>query len=154
MRLLDVGCGPGRHAHGFAEAGLEVVGVDLSQRFVDLATADAPAGATFVRGDARELAFDAEFDVAISLGQGGFGLVGGGPGTAVDGDGVVLERMARAVKPGGVVAVSAFSAYFQLRWLEESDSFDADRGVNHEVMTVKNEAGAETSIDAWTTCMT
>jgi len=154
QRLLDVGCGPGRHSHGFAQAGLEVVGVDLSQRFVDLATAEAPPGATFLRGDARELAFDAEFDVAISLCQGGFGLVSGGPGTAVDGDGVVLERMARAVKPGGLVAVSAFSAYFQLRWLEETDSFDADRGVNHEVMTVKDESGAEASIDAWTTCMT
>ena len=31
------------------------VGVDISQRFVDLATADAPPGATFVRGDARAL---------------------------------------------------------------------------------------------------
>ena len=39
MRLLDVGCGPGRHAHAFASLGIEVVGVDISQRFVDLATA-------------------------------------------------------------------------------------------------------------------
>src|SRR5262249_11331246 len=120
----------------------------------DLASADAPPGATFQRADARHLPFDAEFDVAISLCQGGFGLVGGGPGTVVDGDGVVLEGMRRAVKPGGTVAVSAFSAYFQLRWLEETDTFDADRGVNHELGTVRNEDGEEAQIDFWTTCMT
>ena len=34
------------------------VGVDISQRFVDLAAADAPPGATFERVDARPLPFD------------------------------------------------------------------------------------------------
>src|SRR5262245_58409176 len=67
MRLLDVGCGPGRHAYALAERGIEVVGVDISQRFVDLANDDAPPGATFLRADARALAFDGDFDVAISL---------------------------------------------------------------------------------------
>src|ERR671913_682751 len=52
MRVLDVGCGPGRHAHALARRGMEVVGVDISQRFVDLATANAPPGATFRRADA------------------------------------------------------------------------------------------------------
>ena len=69
QRLLDVGCGPGRHAYGFAQRGIEVVGVDISQRFVDLANENAPAGATFVRADARDLPFDAEFDAVISLCQ-------------------------------------------------------------------------------------
>ena len=44
MRVLDVGCGPGRHAHALAGRGIEVVGVDISQRFVDLATEAAPPG--------------------------------------------------------------------------------------------------------------
>jgi len=154
QRVLDVGCGPGRHSYGYAEAGLEVVGVDISQRFVDIASSDAPPGATFRRLDARDLPFDAEFDVVVSLCQGGFGLVGGGPGTAVDGDGVVLDQMRRAAKPGGIVAVSAFSAYFQLRWLEETDTFDADRGVNHELGSIRDEDGAETQMDFWTTCFT
>ena len=46
MRVLDVGCGPGRHAHALAAQGIEVVGVDISQRFVDLA-AEAPPGRRF-----------------------------------------------------------------------------------------------------------
>ena len=42
MRVLDVGCGPGRHAHALAELGIAVHGIDISERFVDLATANAP----------------------------------------------------------------------------------------------------------------
>jgi SAM-dependent methyltransferase len=153
MRVLDVGCGPGRHAHALAERGLEVVGVDISQRFVDLAAASAPPGATFVRGDARALAFAAEFDAAISLCQGAFGLAGG-PGAPLDGDGEVLDGIARALRPGGRAAVSAFSAYFQVRWLEDTDTFDARAGVNHEVTEVRDEGGVAAPVDLWTTCFT
>ena len=178
-RVLDVGCGPGRHARGLAERGLEVVGVDIAQAFIDLARTDAPAGARFERMDARDLTFDGEFDAAISLCQGAFGLVGGpaaadqpggpaaadrpgGPATAhrsdgpawSDPDGEVLAGMARAVRPGGRVAVSAFSAYFQVRYLEDFDTFDADLGVNHERTTVRDVPGAELEVDLWTSCFT
>ena len=42
MRVLDVGCGPGRHACALAERGVAVHGVDISARFVERATASAP----------------------------------------------------------------------------------------------------------------
>jgi SAM-dependent methyltransferase len=151
QRVLDVGCGPGRHAYALANAGCEVTGVDISRRFVDLARDGAPDGATFARMDARELPFEAEFDAVISLCQGAFGLVGE---SVVDGDGAVLARMARALRPGGRLAVSAFSAYFMVRWLEESDRFDAARGVNHERTRIRDEDGAETDAELWTTCFT
>jgi SAM-dependent methyltransferase len=77
MRVLDVGCGPGRHAYALAELGIAVHGIDISQTFIDLAREDAPALATFERLDARSLRFDAEFDAVISLCQGAFGLAGG-----------------------------------------------------------------------------
>ena len=153
MRVLDVGCGPGRHAHALARWGCEVVGVDISERFVALASADAPPGATFVRADARALAYDAEFDAAISLCQGAFGLAGG-PGAPLDADAGVLAGIARALRPGGVAAVSAFSAYFQVRWLEDADTFDAGAGVNHELTEVRNEDGRAVPAELWTTCFT
>jgi SAM-dependent methyltransferase len=145
-RVLDVGCGPGRHAHALARRGVEVVGVDIAGAFVELARASAPPGATFVRGDARHLAYDAEFDAAISLCQGGFGLV--------DEDGAVLSGMARAVRPGGLVALTAFSAYFVVRFLEEGEVFDPDAGVNVERSTLRNEAGEEATFEARTSCYT
>jgi hypothetical protein len=66
----------------------------------------------------------------------------------------VLDGIARALRPGGRAAVSAFSAYFQVRWLEEGDSFDADAGVNHERTEVRDETGSAAPADLWTTCFT
>ena len=159
-RVLDVGCGPGRHARALAAGGIEVLGIDISARFVDLARQGAPPGATFARVDARELTYDAEFDAVVSLCQGGFGLIGGPAAAhasvvgALDPDAVVLAGMARALRPGGRLAVSAFSAYFQMRYLEDSDDFDVDRGVNHERTSVRDESGAEKAVDLWTSCFT
>jgi SAM-dependent methyltransferase len=161
-RVLDVGCGPGRHAHELARRGIDVVGLDISERFVELASAVPSAGiaatATFVRGDARAMTFDAEFDAAISLCQGAFGLGGPGPFEGdpqnLGADSAVLDGMRRSVRPGGRVAFSAFSAYFQVRWLEEQDRFDAATGVNHELTEVRDEAGAVAPADLWTTCST
>jgi SAM-dependent methyltransferase len=145
MRLLDVGCGPGRHAAAFGKRGVEVVGVDISDVFLGLMGGSARP----VLGDARCLPVRAaSFDAAISLCQGGFGLLGGND------DGLVLAEMARAVRPGGRVAVSAFSAYFAVRYLEDGDDFDAATGVNRERAEVRNEAGEARQFDLWTTCFT
>ncbi|MFN0092456.1 MAG: class I SAM-dependent methyltransferase [Acidimicrobiales bacterium] len=152
QRILDVGCGPGRHAHALARRGFEVVGVDISERFVALAAANAPPGASFVRGDARALRYDAEFDVVLSLCQGGLGLPD--PPTALDPDVGVLERMAAAARPGGLVVFSAFAAYFQLRHLEASDTFDAAAGVNHERTEVRSPSGEAKGVDLWTSVFT
>jgi SAM-dependent methyltransferase len=159
QRVLDVGCGPGRHANELARRGFEVVGADISQRFVDLAAAAAEPGATFVRLDARRLEFEAEFDAVISLCQGAFGLSGGpgAPGPVPAGPELeepVLAGMARALRPGGSLALSAFSAYFQLRHLEPGDRFDPEDGVNHEHTTIRGPDGVEVPAELWTTCFT
>ena len=157
-RVLDVGCGPGRHALALARLGFEVVGVDISERFVALAREGASPGVAvrFERADARALAYDSEFDAVISLCQGAFGLAGGPGGQAdrLDPDRAVLDGMARALRPGGRLVLSAFSAYFQVRFLGEADSFDAERGVNHEHTAVRDEAGVEVPAALWTTCFT
>jgi SAM-dependent methyltransferase len=155
MRVLDVGCGPGRHARAMGELGIEVHGVDISHRFIKIARLDAPIGVSFERLDARSLPFDGEFDVVISLCQGAFGLAGGGASVPLgDPDATVLDGMARALRPGGRLAVSAFSAYFQVRWLEDTDNFDAAAGVNHERTELRSPDGLRADHDLWTTCFT
>jgi SAM-dependent methyltransferase len=161
-RVLDVGCGPGRHALALARRGLRVVGVDISSTFVELArTAAAAEGldhASFVVGDARRLCFDGEFDAVISLCQGAFGLSGGPGSSVVPGprelDEPVLQGIADALRPGGRAAISAFSAYFQVRFLEETDAFDALLGINLERTSLRNTEGIELPSDLWTTCFT
>jgi len=147
-RVLDVGCGPGRHAHELARRGLVVVGVDISERFIELARRGAPDGATFERADARALRYDSEFDAAICLCQGAFGLQDG-----LREDEAVLAGIARALRPNGRLALTAFSAYFQVRYLEHSE-FDAATGVNHEHTEVRDEHGRATLAELWTSCWT
>ena len=148
QRVLDVGCGPGRHAHELARRGVLVHGIDISQTFVELARADAPPGATFERCDARALPFAAEFDAAVCLCQGAFGLM-----TAGGHDEDVLAGIARALRPEGGLALSAFNAYFAVKY-HEAATFDADTGVAHERTDVKDPDGRGREVDLWTGCYT
>jgi cyclopropane fatty-acyl-phospholipid synthase-like methyltransferase len=68
MRVLDAGCGPGRHAIALAQQGINVVGIDLSPDFVALAQQDA-AGlpAEFRVQDVRNLEDEGTFDGVICL---------------------------------------------------------------------------------------
>ncbi|MGI8751116.1 MAG: class I SAM-dependent methyltransferase [Acidimicrobiales bacterium] len=139
-----MGCGPGRHVRALRDRGREVVGVDVSLPFL------AAAGpGRWVRGDARDLPVaSGTADGVLCLCQGGFGLLGG------DDEGLAVAEMARILRPGGRLVLSAFSAYFVVRYLEATDAFDAATGVNHEVAEVANPAGEKRSFDLWTTCFT
>lgn len=147
-RILDVGCGPGRHSHELARRGFLVHGIDISQAFIDLATADAVDGSSFERMDARAMTFDNEFDVAICLCQGAFGLMTAG-GHDID----VLTGIRRALKLTGTLALSAFNAYFAVKYFDEA-VFEADSGVNHERTEVRNQDGEVLAADLWTGCYT
>lgn len=149
-RLLDVGCGPGRHAIPLAQAGLEVTGIDVSRRFLELAAEGARAAGvrpSFFEVDARQMPFDDEFDAVISLCQGGFGLMGGD-------DSLVLKRMMESLKPGGAAVMTAFSALFEARHPREEADFDADAGIVHELSPIKDEQGHLEAMDLWTSVYT
>jgi SAM-dependent methyltransferase len=150
-RVLDLGCGPGRHALALARRGIEVVGIDQSEEFVALARAAAheeQLPARFERADVRALDERAEYDAVICLCQGGFGLLGGQESVAL------LEQFARALKPGGRLALTAFHLGFAVRFLEAGDRFDPANGVNHERAVLRDPQGAEETFDLWTTCFT
>ncbi len=69
-QILDLACGHGRHALELAKRGFQVVGIDLSQRFIDMAKQSARETqlqtAEFLVGDMRESYFVNRFDGAIS----------------------------------------------------------------------------------------
>lgn len=95
--VLDLACGIGRHAIGMAQRGYRVTGVDFNPHYLEIATAEAATAAVEVHwqvADMRELDFDRAFDGAYSYFT-SFGYFS----DAENED--VLDRIARAVRPGG-----------------------------------------------------
>ncbi len=147
-RILDVGCGPGRHAIPLAQAGLAVTGVDVSKRFLEIARdggnqLSLGGRLALFECDARAMPFEAEFDAVISICQGAFGLMG-------PDDSLVFRRMMEAVKPGGPVVVTAFSAFFEVAAARPEATLDVDNGIVHERTAIKTESGYEEDVDVWT----
>jgi SAM-dependent methyltransferase len=71
MRVLDVPCGTGRIASRLAARGYDVVGVDLTERFLEEAVARGD-GVRYERGDMRALEVGDGFDAALCF-WGSFG---------------------------------------------------------------------------------
>ena len=98
-RLLDLGCGHGRHAAPLAQLGYRVTGLDLSRPLLERAAALAAAGGErvgLVRADMRRLPFaDASFDAVLNL----FNAFGYLEDDAQDE--LALAEVARVLCPGG-----------------------------------------------------
>jgi SAM-dependent methyltransferase len=78
QKILDVGCGTGRHAIELSKRGYHVTGIDLSEAQLKRAREKAEANnltIDFQCLDARDLPFCGEFDVAVMLCEGGFSLM-------------------------------------------------------------------------------
>jgi SAM-dependent methyltransferase len=96
-RVVDFGCGHGRHANELARRGHRVVGVDRVPGFVELARAEAEReslDAEFVEADLRALRLPSEFDAAICLFD-AFGYF------ADEEQALILDNFYAALRPGG-----------------------------------------------------
>lgn len=78
LKILDVGCGTGRHSIELSKRGYNVTGVDLSEAQLKRAKQKATENnlrIDFQKHDARNLPFENEFNVALMLCEGGFSLM-------------------------------------------------------------------------------
>lgn len=135
LQLLDVGCGPGRHSLALARRGVRMTGIDITPRFIEIARRQAAKEqlpATFLVQDARELDFCGEFDGAICLCEGAFGLAG-----SLANHKKILQGIHRALKPGGWFVLTALHLSAVLRGLPEGAVHDAytNTTVTHEWAT-------------------
>jgi SAM-dependent methyltransferase len=65
--LLDVACGEGTFAVAMAKAGMEVVGLDLSDRMLEIARSTAEeqgVNARFIQADMRAIGLEPKYDLA------------------------------------------------------------------------------------------
>lgn len=78
LKILDVGCGTGRHSIELAKRGYCMTGIDLSNNLLSKARNKASQynlKIDFFKHDARNLPFNNEFDAAIMICEGGFSLM-------------------------------------------------------------------------------
>jgi 2-polyprenyl-3-methyl-5-hydroxy-6-metoxy-1,4-benzoquinol methylase len=78
LKILDVGCGTGRHTIELSKRGYNVTGIDLSEAQLKRAkekAAENNLSIDFQRQDARNLPFYNELEVAMMLCGGGFSLM-------------------------------------------------------------------------------
>lgn len=112
IKILDIGCGTGRHSRELAKRGYEVTGIDLSEsllnRAKELAARDG-LNVTFQIQDARSLSFSNEFDLAIMLCEGAFSLM--------ETDKMnyqVLQNATKALKGDGKLIFTTLNGLFPL----------------------------------------
>jgi 2-polyprenyl-3-methyl-5-hydroxy-6-metoxy-1,4-benzoquinol methylase len=78
LKIIDIGCGTGRHSIELTKRGYRMTGIDLSESLLEKARAKAKQNGLqieFLQHDARDLPFDKQFDVAIMMCEGGFPLM-------------------------------------------------------------------------------
>lgn len=77
-RILDIGCGTGRHSIELAKRGYNVTGIDLSESQLKRANEKAREqnlSVDFQKLDARDLPFSGEFNLVIMVCEGAFPLM-------------------------------------------------------------------------------
>lgn len=104
-RILDIFCGTGRIALPLAKAGYKIVGIDISENYINIALKNAERRnvrdkVKFILGDARELdsllADEQEFDAALWL-WASTGYYG------EEDDQLILRKLRSKVRGGGVL---------------------------------------------------
>ncbi len=112
LKILDIGCGTGRHSIELAKRGYRVRGIDLSESLLARAREKAEAlnlKVDFQRHDARNLPFNNEFDLAIMICEGAFPLM--------ETDGMnyeILKGAVRSLKNKGKLIFTTLNGLFPL----------------------------------------
>ena len=111
-KILDIGCGTGRHSIELAKRGYSVTGFDLSESQLERAREKASAlslKVDFQKRDARVPHFHGEFDLAIMLCEGGFSLM-----ETDEMNFAILKNAVDALKPQGKLIFTTLNALFPL----------------------------------------
>jgi SAM-dependent methyltransferase len=117
--VLDLCCGPGRHAVALAQRGFQVTGVDRTSFLLNKArqrARKAKVKVEFVRSDMRDFARPDTFDLALSL------FTSFGYFDRKDDDRLVLRHLHESLKPGGVLVMDVVGKEWLAKVLQPTTS--------------------------------
>jgi cyclopropane fatty-acyl-phospholipid synthase-like methyltransferase len=121
-KILDLGCGPGRHSIELAKKGFDVVGVDFSEVYLKTAkerAEDAGVNVEFICRDAREFIRMNYFDGAICICEGAFGLL------ERDNDNLrILRNIADSMEENALFVLTTLNGYAAIRSAPKENSED------------------------------
>ena len=112
IRILDIGCGTGRHAIELALRGYDVTAVDLSESMLNKANQNAEkygANVNFMAADARILPFKDEFHLVIMICEGAFPLM-----ETDEMNFQILKNAANALKKDGKLIFTTLNGLYPL----------------------------------------
>lgn len=149
-RILDVGCGTGRHAIELAKRGYSVTGVDLSENMLNRArekAIDTGVQIDFEKADARNLPFEDEFDLVIMLCEGAFPLM-----ETDQMNFQILESAARALKKDGKLIFTTLNGLYPLfhsvkDFINANSNYSTNRENTFDLMTFRDRYQLETEDD-------
>lgn len=150
-RILDIGCGTGRHDIELAKRGYQVTGFDLSEcqlRRAREKAATAGVPVDFQRRDATQPHFKQEFDAAIMFCEGAFPLM-----ETDEKNHAILRHAGAALRPGGKLLMTTLNALFPLfhsvkDFLGASESGAATDKLTFDLMTFREHAELTFTDDA------
>jgi len=127
LKILDLGCGTGRHSIELAKRGYSLTGIDLSKSLLERAFEKANeqnVKIDFIQADARELNFSEEFDIVIMLCEGAFPLM-----ETDEMNFQILKNASNALKSKGKIIFTTLNGLFPLyHSVEEFCASGTDEG--------------------------
>jgi len=124
--VLDVGCGPGRHALEFAKRGYRVTGVDAIAPYLNEAESKATErnlDVEFVQADMREFRREGAFDAAVNM------LTAFGYFDDPADDRRVIDNIFANLKPRGVFVMDFMGKEILARIFRERDWSEHENGL-------------------------
>ena len=148
-RILDVGCGTGRHSVELARRGFRMTGVDLSPGMLEQArkaAAEAGVEVELIQADATQMKLAGEFDGAICLCEGSFGLLSQHDDAREHGRDI-LRNIHSALRPGGRLILTCLNGLLKIRKFSQEDVdaglFDPFNIVEFFMMDCNTPSGVE-----------
>ncbi len=150
IKILDIGCGTGRHSIELAKRGYDITGIDLSECMLEMAMKKAKEAnfkVKFIKADARKLKFKKEFDLALIICEGGFALM-----ETDEMNFMILKSARKSLKEGGKLILTTLNGLFPLfHSVKDFINSNSTKDISHEntfdLMTFRDKSTLEVNDD-------